>query len=401
MQQPPIPANEMDRLIALSDFNIDYTGLNDNFKELSKLAAKIAGMDMSHINLLDAYTQWTISYHGLYGDQTPREEGVCHYTLMVDDQFEVKDLSEDERFNHKPFVLEHPKLRYYFGVPLKYENVNLGALCVLDTKARELSPEKVEMLKIIAEEIVNRLKIYKYIETLRSNITEVNDQKKKVAHDIRGPIGGIIGLADMISQQGNDNNLDEVLEFIGLIHKSGRSVLDLADEILNNDAKEKTKLKGNELTLQVFKDRLEKLYTPQALSKNIGFQVLVNKEVETITFPQNKLMQIAGNLVSNAIKFTPKDGLVQVSLDLEVDNDKKVLKIAVKDTGEGLDAARIQALLGDNTTSTQGTGGEKGYGFGLELVKHLIKNLQGTFNIESAPGQGATFLVSLPYSGKN
>lgn len=394
----PIPANELDRLLALSEYNLDYTNLNDGFKELAKLAAKIAGVEMSHINLLDAYTQWTISYYGLYGDQTPREEGVCHYTLMVQDQFEVKDLSNDDRFKEKGFVTETPHLKYYFGVPLKQDAVNLGALCVLDTKTRELSPEKQEMLKIIAEEIVNRLKTYKYIETLRNTINEANKKQMKVAHDIRGPIGGIIVLTDIINQQGKENKLDELLEFINMIHKSGKSLLELADEILETDSKEKAKLKSNEMTLNSFKERLEQLYTPQAKSKSILFTVQVNSKVGDIAFPQSRLMQIAGNLISNAIKFTSPGGTVAVTLDLEMSNKKKILKLTVKDTGDGMDTARVQNLLGDDKTSTTGTAGEKGYGFGLELVKHLIKGLNGSFNINSQPGQGSTFEVVVQYN---
>lgn len=66
-------------------------------------------------------------------------------------------------------------------------------------------PEKEELLRIIADEIVNRLKAYKAIEGLRNRVKEVQATQNKVVHDIRGPLGGIIGLTEIISEQGKEN----------------------------------------------------------------------------------------------------------------------------------------------------------------------------------------------------
>ena len=153
----PMPANEMERIMALSDFDLDYSVHQDNFKDLAKLAAKVAGTNISLVNLIDTFTQWTIANHGLPLDQMPREDSVCQYTIASEDQFEVEDLMADDRFKDKFYVADEPKLRYYFGVPLKTkEGQNLGALCVLDRDLRALSPEKIELLKIIPGQNVKR-----------------------------------------------------------------------------------------------------------------------------------------------------------------------------------------------------------------------------------------------------
>lgn len=399
MFTPPIPENEMDRVMTLSEFDLDYGAHADSFKDLTKLAAKVAGTEMSLVNLIDSYTQWTISTHNMDLEQMPREESVCQYLLMSDDNMEVADLSADERFKDRPYVTGGPHLRYYYGIPLNVDNHNIGALCVVDAhSSKTLNPEKVELLKIIAGEIVNRLKYIKVIDDLRNNLSEAKQTQKKVAHDIRGPLSGIIGLAQLIREQGDENQMDEILEFMNLIHKSGRSILELADEILSADKKDKKvpELKGNEFNQVVFKDKLEKLYVPQAMNKHITFTVNTSSASETIPFSKNKLLQITGNLISNAIKFTPNNGLVTVDLDLIEKRNENVLQIKVTDTGVGLDADGIATILRGNATSTNGTGGENGYGFGLALVKHLVESLNGTFNIFSVPGQGATFEVKLP-----
>jgi signal transduction histidine kinase len=399
MFTPPIPQNEMDRVMTLSEFDLDYGAHADSFKDLTKLAAKVAGTEMSLVNLIDSYTQWTISTHNMDLEQMPREESVCQYVLMSDENMEIADLSADERFKDRPYVTGGPHLRYYYGIPLNVDNHNIGALCVVDAHSpKTLNPEKIELLKIIAGEIVNRLKYIKVIDDLRNNLSEAKQTQKKVAHDIRGPLSGIIGLAQLIREQGDENQMDEILEFMNLIHRSGRSILELADEILSADKKEKKvpELKGNEFNQVVFKDKLEKLYVPQAMNKHITFTVNTSSASETIPFSKNKLLQITGNLISNAIKFTPNNGSVTVDLDLIEKRNENVLQIKVTDSGVGLDADGIANILQGNATSTNGTGGENGYGFGLALVKHLVESLKGTFNIFSVPGQGATFEVKLP-----
>lgn len=266
---------------------------------------------------------------------------------------------------------------------------------MLDRELKDLSPEKVELLKIIADEIVNRLKAYKAIEALRNKVEQVQATQNKVVHDIRGPLGGIIGLAQIISEQGKDNKIEEVLEFINLIHKSGNSILELADEILSSEKKVGQELLGHELNLVAFKEKLDKLYIPQARSKNVSFQVNVDPNAAGVPFSKNKLLQISGNLISNAIKFTPTGGKVSVDLDLVVTETEKTLKIKVEDSGLGLASDKIYSILNGNAESEAGTDGEQGYGFGLGLVKYLIESLKGKFLITSLPGEGATFEVIL------
>lgn len=399
--QAPLPDNELDRVISLSELDLDYAALQDTFKDLTKLAAKVAGTEVSLVNLIDSFTQWSISQYGIDLEQMPREDSVCQYTIVTKDAFEVKDLSADERFKDKDYVTGGPKLRYYFGVPLQTsDGYQLGALCVLDKVGKEISPEKVEMLKIISNEIVNRLMFIKSMNLLRNSVKEARDVQRKVAHDIRGPLSGIVGLTQIISEQGKENTLDDVLELVDMIQKGGSSLLDLANEILNNDlSKETGKQKGpaaNEFNLPIFRDKLERLYKPQANAKGVNLSIEVDEKADYLNFPRNKLMQITGNLISNAIKFTPANGWVNVLLGITLQGKTTCLSIGVRDNGKGMDAATIENIQSGNVSSTSGTAGEQGYGFGLALVQHLIEKLGGTLSIESAVGSGTSFTVTLP-----
>ncbi|ERM81404.1 hypothetical protein P872_10490 [Rhodonellum psychrophilum GCM71 = DSM 17998] len=397
-----IPKNELERIIRLSEFDLDYLDLEDNFKDLTRLAAKVANTEISLVNLIDTFTQWSVSSHNLDLKQMSRDQSVCQYTIMDEIPLEVKDLSQDDRFKDKVYVTEGPELKYYFGIPLKVgEGINFGALCVLDKYPKEISPEKVELLQIIASEIVNRIKAIKAIQDLKNEVREIQKTNKKVAHDIRGPIGGIIGLAQIIQQQGDENKLEEVLEFIHLIQKSGKSILELADEILTEDyrlPKEMVKKINphTEFNLVTLKQKIVDMYAPQALLKNIELLVINSNISQEVNFPKNKLMQIVGNLISNALKFTPEQGRVTVNLDLEEEENRINLKIKVRDTGVGLTPEKIEEITNGVSSSVNGTNGEMGYGFGLNLVRHLINGMKGTFDITSSKDNGAVFSVELP-----
>lgn len=389
--------NEMERILALSDLNIDFSH-QYNFEDLARLAAKITGTEVSLVNLIDTYTQWTISNHGLDLKQMPREESVCQYTIAEGTQFEVEDLSKDERFSDKFYVTDDPNLRYYFGIPLNLSGQNIGALCVLDKTKKNLSPEKIELLQIIADEIVNRLKALKVIDALKHRVEETKSTQNKVVHDIRGPLSGIVGLAEYMAAQGQNNKIADVLEMVNLIHKSGNSILELADEILSAETK-KAQAENDGLTLSSFKEKLHQLYTPQARSKNIQLKITTSTDTEHTIFSKSKLLQITGNLISNAIKFTPTNGEIMVKLDLKIVDNKSQLSICVRDNGLGIDDETITQILSHSQTTTSGTEGEKGYGFGLQLVQHIVHSLNGELAISRLTEScGSEFKVTLNIS---
>lgn len=386
---------EFNRVLELAEYDLDYSSLNEHFKDLSKLAARVAGTEISLVNIIDSYTQWTVSKHGLEIDSMPREDSVCQYTILDGDHLEIKDLSKDERVKDKFYVQGDPHLRYYFGLPLKTaEGNNIGALCVLDTEKKDLSPEKIELLKIIASEIVSRLENTKEVYDLQSRINDLTETQRKVSHDIRGPLGGIIGLSELIKEKGRENKIDEILDIMDLIEKGGKSILELAEEILgSSDNKQPGQ---NEFNLKTFKRKLEQLYLPQATSKGVNFEVKTSEINDEVAFSRNKLIQITGNLLSNAIKFTPENGTVSVELLLNDGENHNRLHISVTDTGVGIDENQLEEIQGGEGQSTNGTSGERGYGFGLSLVKHLVETLNGDLDIHSEVKKGTTFSVSLP-----
>ncbi|MDQ8003201.1 MAG: GAF domain-containing sensor histidine kinase [Pedobacter sp.] len=392
----PIPPNEAERLATLFELDLDYVSLNNSFEDLSYLAAKITGTEISLISFIDSYTQWIVSRFGLEVYQTPIDDTVCQYTIMEDDHLEIEDLSKDKRFDGKGIADEPMNLRYYLGIPLKTNSgYNIGSLCVLDTNFHKLSQEKIDQLKIVAKQVITRINDTNAIKSLEKKLATQNDTYKKVAHDIRGPIAGIIGLADMISNDKDEYPSEELHNIVGMMGKSGQSVLDLADEILKNSLKDAV-YAPEVFTLRIFKEKLEKLYQPQAFNKQIKLEIQTNIAFDTIQIKKDKLLQISGNIISNAIKFTPNDGKITAILDLIIETDKKTLILEVQDTGTGIAENTIKEILEGSASSNDGTIGEKGYGFGLPCVKKLLREIGGEISINSVIGQGSQFKIRVP-----
>nr|WP_293283223.1 GAF domain-containing sensor histidine kinase [Allomuricauda sp.] len=387
---------ELKRLKKLSEFDLNYGQLQEQFKGLVQLAAHVADTDISLVNLIGNHSQWTVSAYGAKLFEMPRQDSICQYTIQGDDPMEIPRLDMDERFMDKPYTQGDEGFRYYLGIPLEVgEGVNIGALCVIDKEEKQISGERKRLLGLIADEIVNKLEQTIKLDHLQESLNRAQVQRNQLAHDIRGPVGGILGLAK--STETAIPEADEFTMYMEMIKAAAAKVLNLTDDILE---RYKDRSDGNNFTLTEFKKHLEELYALPALNKQINLQVFGNESKAHYMFSRRKLLPITGNLIGNAIKFTPSNGKVLVELDISTRNDQQFLEIMVKDTGKGIPKEKLQQLGRSQLPENHGTRGEKGYGLGLQLVADLVNSLQGTLNLEAVEGQGTTVTVTIPIEVK-
>lgn len=396
----PHSSNEVERLLDLSTYGLDYNELEDHFKGLTDLAAKIAGTEFSLINIIDSYTQWSIAATGAATGQVSREQTICQFTILDEKPLEVCNILDDIRFKDKRFAIDHRALKYYCGIPIRTEaGHNIGALCVLDTELKKIDESKIEMLKIIAHEVVKRLGMIRTMHQMEEEMTKAKEAAKKVAHDIRGPLGGILGLSQMVKEKGEKGDLPETLQMVEYIFNSSQALLDLTDQILLealNPSKAYQELSQDEYSLTVFKEKLQSLYGVQATQKEVKLEVSIEGERQDVPISKGKLLQIVGNLLSNALKFTPKGKKVKVTLSLELNNRAKEITIKVRDNGIGMSKDKIDEILAGQANSTDGTAGERGFGFGLPVVKRLVADQGGQMTIDSVENEYTEFSVWLP-----
>ncbi len=385
-QVAPIPKNEPERILELSSLDLDYSILEEKFKDLTKLAAKLTGKPIALINLIDSYTQWTISNHGFPVKSMDREESVCQYTIANDnDFFEVKSLSADPRFSDFSYVSGPDGLRYYLGVQLKGDNGSpLGALCVLDTQTNELDAEKVEILKIIAAEIVNRLYDLKKTRQIINSVTEAQEETKTLARSIREPLAGIVSILQVIIEDAPNTRLnDEVLQYINLVQRSSNVILGLTNAVLDTD--EEKQLNAGQGDLIWLKNSVEALYQPICKQKGIDLNIFISERTQHIPFFKNKLLQIVGNLIS----YTIADNAIQtimINLSLKVDVTSNTLLINFEYAPSTTTSVNVEP----NITN-----------FTWLLIKQLVESLDGTIETGISELGSKKFAIQLPLSYRN
>jgi signal transduction histidine kinase len=395
--ETPVISRELERVKALALYNLDYATLQDKFSDLTLLATQISGTSISLINLLDSDTLWSVAGQGMGLGAVDKNESICKYTIETGTDFEITNLGEDLRFCERSYV-KSGELSYYYGISLNtLDGHAIGALCVLDDHNPELNLKQKGMLQLLGREVISRLNELKRIAALENKIQLLQVERRMLAHDIRGPLGGIKGLAEMAAEEGESASKKELLNYLELIKDSSHSVLELATEILQNEQRKKASSPADgQINLLQLKKKLEQLFAPRIRDKEIDLNVFVSDL--TALQPINKygLQQILGNLISNAIKFTPKKGFITVELGLFGNDPNQKLKLEVKDSGQGMSEAVVNAILNNGTATTEGTNGETGYGLGLQLVKQLVAEKNGTFGVVSKEGKGSAFTVVLP-----
>ncbi|MDB4304243.1 GAF domain-containing protein, partial [Desulfosarcina sp.] len=159
----PIPDNEKERLKSLKSYDILDTPDEEDFNEITRLAARIAKSPIGLISLIDEERQWFKSKVGLNVKETPRNISFCQHAIMQDDIYEIPNALKNELFLNNPLVKGNPDIRFYAGVPLiDPKGFHLGTLCVIDTKPKKLSLEQKEVLKLLAKAVVNHLNLRKH-----------------------------------------------------------------------------------------------------------------------------------------------------------------------------------------------------------------------------------------------
>ena len=152
----PLPENEVDRLAALRRYMLLDTVPEAEFDRVTALAARLFGVPIALVSLVDADRQWFKSCVGIEATETSRDDAFCAHALFDTRPLVIPDALEDVRFAYNPYVTGAPFIRFYAGAPLvTHEGYALGTLCVIDTKPRQLTAEQIDTLASLAAVVVD------------------------------------------------------------------------------------------------------------------------------------------------------------------------------------------------------------------------------------------------------
>jgi diguanylate cyclase (GGDEF)-like protein len=152
MQAPKKAPNELARITNLKSLNILDTQPEERFDRVTRLARRLFDVPIALVSLVDENRQWFKSCLGLDVSETPRDISFCGHAILGSDPFVIPDTFDDERFVDNPLVTGGPKIRFYAGVPLSYEDgTKLGTLCIIDQVPHQLSAEELTYLIDLAK----------------------------------------------------------------------------------------------------------------------------------------------------------------------------------------------------------------------------------------------------------
>lgn len=157
--QYPVPANEVERLKALSELGIVGSAREPAFDSLAALTRSIFNVPVALVSLLDRHQQWFKTHPGLASCSTDRESAFCNYPVASGEMLVVEDALQDPRFSNNRFVTGDPHIRFYAGIPLALNpGVHLGTLCILDFKPRGFSDSEATQLRQLADQAIALLR---------------------------------------------------------------------------------------------------------------------------------------------------------------------------------------------------------------------------------------------------
>jgi signal transduction histidine kinase/CheY-like chemotaxis protein len=263
---------------------------------------------------------------------------------------------------------------------------------------------KDEESKLLDQELsdTNRgvVALYSELDERAEQLRQASELKTKflsnMSHEFRTPLNSVLALSRLLLDRIDGELTAEQERQVGYIRRSAEGLLELVNDLLDLAKVEagKVDIKPSAFTVSELFGGLRGALRPLLTGQAVDLIFEIPDQVPNLFTDEGKVTQILRNLISNALKFT-EQGEVRVSASFDADNER--VKLSVRDTGIGIapqDQARIFDEFSQVETKIQKR--VKGTGLGLPLSRSLAELLGGELTIESVPGQGSVFTLSIP-----
>jgi two-component system sensor histidine kinase/response regulator len=289
----------------------------------------------------------------------------------------------------------------WLGVPLKVQGITIGVIVVQDyDDATTYGESEKQILTYVSEQIALAIdkkyreqKIIEYSDELKEVIATKDKFFSIIAHDLKSPFHGLLGLSRMIFEEYDSMDDTEVRSSIEILRDSTENTYKLIENLLDWSRLETGKMKFQPSFQNMFMlvEDTRMLLNNSTRLKNVTIRNKVS-HTSLVWGDSNMLHSLLQNLISNSIKFTPKDGIIEVS-ELQM-GDK--IQYTVSDNGVGIEQKDIDKLFRlDVSFSTRGTMNEKGTGLGLVLCNEIVNIHGGEIKIQSEVDVGTKIIFTL------
>jgi signal transduction histidine kinase len=282
--------------------------------------------------------------------------------------------------------------------PIRRTEARLAEIAAGDFSKHVEVPNRDELGSLATN--LNRMndelrRLYEELETVSRHKSEF---LANMSHELRTPLNAIIGFSELLQQQLPGGLNEQQLGYVEDVLSAGRHLL-----LLINDILDLAKVEAGRLELELddvsLREALESgvtMHAERAARDGVDIALRLDPEEITVRADERRLRQVVFNLLSNALKFTPAGGRIDVSAS----SADGVVEIAVADTGPGI-APEDQELIFEEFGQARidARSRPEGTGLGLSLSRKLVELHGGRLWVESAPGRGSTFRFTLPVTG--
>ena len=264
--------------------------------------------------------------------------------------------------------------------------------------------ETMVNLEKIVEDRTTQLKTsYDDLNVKTQLLNDLNMQKNEfigvASHDLKNPLSTIQALSSNLVKNYDNLSKEKILIYMEKIERNSKRMMNIVTNILDVNAIEegRKQIHVKSIVLYDLCREIVDSYSEQSQLKQIDVSLQFSKPIEIVT-DRDLLYHVIDNLFSNALKYSPVGGRVDLIVD-HVQNFGKAHKVRIsfRDRGEGIQPEELPRLFGKYTQlSSRPTGGESSTGLGLSIAKTIVEYLKGSIWCESQIGQGSTFIIELP-----
>ena len=329
-------------------------------------------------------------------------EGALGRLALTGEPVEILDMGDERTYKSRVRnAIIGSGYRSVLAVPLLRENNLLGALAVNKKDSGGFDPQVIELLKTFAAQsalAIQNARLFREIED-KSRQLEVASRHKSeflanMSHELRTPLNAIIGFSEVLSEKMFGEVNEKQAEYLGDILESGRHLLSLINDILDLSKIEagRMELEPSDFNLSNAIDNTLTLVRERAERRGIKLGRKIDERLGMIRADERKVKQVLLNLLSNALKFTPEGGRIDVRAALQ----NGAAEISVVDTGVGIAPEDQDAVFEEFRQVGVASRKTEGTGLGLAISRKFIELHGGKIWVTSEMGKGSTFTFTLP-----
>jgi signal transduction histidine kinase len=329
-------------------------------------------------------------------------EGVVGRTATTLDPAAVPDITmpgADESRLRENLIASG--VRAVLAVPMVYEDRLIGCLVVSRNQAGDFPTETIELLRTFATQsalAIQNARLFREIADTSRQLEAASRHKSEflanMSHELRTPLNAIIGYSEMLQEEAQDRRQDALIPDLEKINAAAKHQLSLINDILDLSKVEagRMDLELIDVDLPSAIDTALTLLRERATRQGITLGRTIGTEVGSIRADERKLKQVLLNLLSNALKFTPAGGRIDVGATV----NEGLVEVSVADTGVGIAAEDREAVFEEFRQVGAAHKKGEGTGLGLALCRKFVELHGGRIWVTSQVGQGSTFTFTLP-----